>query len=191
MTEETFTLRPAGEGPVDENGEKKEYPTIPEGTILDVECLGLEKKTMPFKDDDGNDVVKVEFSFRIVDGEYENRRLWGQTSTVFSTHEDCRLYQWVKALLGVDDLQPNFTFRAAEMKGTRARAEVGTRTYTPRNSTEVKEVNFVGDLMPARSNTAAAPASNGTGTVTTTAAPAPTLASVASAFGAEEVEEPF
>lgn len=188
MSEEVFTLRESGDSVDPETGEKREYETIPEGTILETEVLGLEKKVMPYTDDDGNEITKVEFAFRVIEeGEYLNRRLWGQTPTTFSTHEDCKLTAWIKEVLGVVDLPTGFQFRPKDLNGKKVRAVVGVRYYTPKGQTDQKAVNFVGDVMKSRS-VASAPA---TPAVAPTA-PAPTLASVASSLGGEEFgEEPF
>lgn len=183
MSEDTFTLREAGDSSVDpETGEKKEYETIPEGTILETEVLGLEKKVMPYTDDDDQKITKVEFAFRVIEeGDYLNRRLWGQTPTTFSTHEDCKLTAWIKEVLGVEDLPTGFQFSPKDLKGKKVRVEVGVRYYVPKGETDQRAVNFVGDVMKSRS-VASVP----------TSVPVPTLASVASSLGGQEFdEEPF
>ena len=159
MSDEVFTLgEPKSSG--GDDGENREFTIIPEDTVLEAELLEMNRKLMPYKNDDGDDVYKVEFTFRVVeDGEYKNRRVWGNTSTAFVNHPDCRLYSWVKALLGVEDLPGGFAFRPKDLLGSKARVVIGIRKYTPRNSTEEKAVNFVSELAPSRALVrAAAPA---------------------------------
>ena len=42
--------------------DKTEFVVIPEDTMVEAELLGMEKKKMPFQDDNGNDVFKVEWT---------------------------------------------------------------------------------------------------------------------------------
>lgn len=135
--------------------EKTEFTLIPEDTVLESELLGMEKKTMPFKDDDGNDVVKVEWTFKVTqDGEFKNRRVWGQTSTVFTSHEDCKMRAWVQELLAVDELTPGFKFKTADLINNSARIVIGQRSWTDKKTNEPRTVNTVKDVIRSRQATA-------------------------------------
>lgn len=108
---ETFTLKAA------EDREEGAWVPIPDNSLLSAKVLNVAKAKMPFQDKDtGEDVYKVKFSFQVTqDGDFQNRKVEGQTSVAFVNHPDCRLYQWVKALFGselpvefvldLDDLQ--------------------------------------------------------------------------------------
>lgn len=95
---ETFTLQAAKEK------EEGAWVPVPDNSLLSAKVLNVAKTLMPFKDkDSGEDVYKIKFSFQITDpGEYQNRKIEGQTSVAFVNHEDCRFYQWTKALFGSD-----------------------------------------------------------------------------------------
>jgi len=138
--------------------EKTEFVVIPEDTMVEAELLGMEKKKMPFQDDNGNDVFKVEWTFKITEeGEYKNRRVWGQTSTIFTSHEDCKMRAWVQEILAVDELSPGFKFKTGDLVNEKARIVIGQRSYTTRDG-EARTVNTVKDVIRARAaKPAAAP----------------------------------
>lgn len=166
---------PAYDG--DNGGKKTEFEAIPDDTVLEAELLGMEKKTMPFQDDDGNDVIRVEWAFKVTqDGDFKNRRVWGQTSTTFTSHEDCKMRAWVQELLAVDELQPGFKFRTNQLIGNKARIVVGTRSYTNKAG-EFKTVNTIKDVIRPRSAVQQRPADP---------KPAPSPEPVGAGVGTEE-----
>lgn len=147
MTDE-WTLKPPASDGGDGNSEggKREFPLIPDNTMVEAEFVALKKVEKPFKDDNGVPVVKVEFRFRITDdGPYKNQNVWGETSTNFVNHPDCRMTNWVKGILGVADLPKNFSFDPDTLVSNPATIVVGVRTWS-----DGSDHNFVADVIPSR-----------------------------------------
>jgi hypothetical protein len=124
---------------------------IPEDEILPAKVTGVKQVIKPFKDDDGNDVVKIEFSFQVEDpgGAFDGQRLWGDTSTVFTTNPNCRLHAWAQELFG-QELPAGFALDTDDLKGKTCRIVVAQKTYKDKNTQEDKVRNFVKDLFRAR-----------------------------------------
>jgi hypothetical protein len=64
---------------------------IPEDTVLPAKVTAVTQRKKPFKDESGNDIWRMEFSFTVEDpsSDYDGTRLWGDTSTLFNNHPDC------------------------------------------------------------------------------------------------------
>lgn len=97
--------------------EEGAWVPIPDNTVLRAMVLTAAKVKMPFQDKvTGEDVFKVKWTFQIVeDGTFNGRKVEGQTSTAFVAHDDCRLYQWVKALFN-QDIPQDFTLDTDELQ---------------------------------------------------------------------------
>lgn len=130
--------------------DEKTYPVIDEGTILEAEITKVQKIVKPFKDDDGNPVVRVEFSFKIVDEKYTGKFLWGETPTTFTTHPDCKMRAWVQEILAVNELAKDFKFDTDSIVGSRCRVVVGLREWADKTTGEIKQRNFVSDVIRSR-----------------------------------------
>lgn len=126
-----------------------ERPKIPDGEVLQAEVLEVKRQTKPWKDDDGKDVEKISFKFKITeDGPYKDQFVWGETSTAFNSGSECRLRIWVQELLGEDDLPKGFKLDLGSglLDGLSCRVAIGQR----QNQTTKKVYVFVSDVM--RSN---------------------------------------
>lgn len=101
-----FTLTaPAGDG------ETKTFEAIPAGEELLCEIEDCFVKEAPWKNDDGEHPQRVNFKFRVQEeGKYKGRILFGNTSTSFVDHPDCKLRGWVKEILGLDEIPIGFRF---------------------------------------------------------------------------------
>lgn len=153
MSDDSFTL---GES---KNNNNDEFQPIPDGVILEAEVVEVEKKLHPFfTTDDGDPQPIVNFEFRVVeDGEYKNRRVWGETPTTFTTHENCKLRMWVESILNVNDLQPNFTFKLSDLVDQRVRIAIGYREWDSKKNPGTKDWrNSVVDVLPSRGTPVAA-----------------------------------
>jgi len=139
---------------VGEDGEKKVYPVIPDGLMLIAEVVSVEEKPAPWKDDDGNEIRRVNFRFRIIqDGEWQGRSIWGDTPTTFSNNPECKLRAWSQEIFGVDQLPPGFDLDTDELVGLECQIAVGNRVVrkgTPEQATK----DYAADVFraPARSN---------------------------------------
>lgn len=122
---------------------------IPEDEVLQARITNVSQRKKPFQAEDGSDIWRMEFSFVIdqPDSPFDGSRIWGDTSTHFNSHPDCKLRAWTGEILGVD-LQPGFVLDTDQLAGNRCRVVVGVKKY--KKDGEDKERNFVRDVMRAR-----------------------------------------
>lgn len=145
---ETFELKPAGEG------QEGDWVPIEDQSILQAKVLNAAKILMPFTDKDtGEPVWKVEFRFIITDdGKFNGRKIKGQTSTAFVDHAGCRLYQWVKTLLG-SELPQGYIFDLDDVADVECFVQVSlTEKPSTKNPGEMFRNNQVIDVRPLRDN---------------------------------------
>lgn len=146
----TFTLEETSG--VDADGNKKEFPLIPEDSILEANVLEIKGPVeMPYKDKETNEAIfKMEWTFKIASGEYADQRTWGQTGIKFAHHPDCKLYAWTQEVLGVD-LPAGFNLDTDNLLGLPCRIVVGVRSYTKTGETALTYRNYVKDVIRAES----------------------------------------
>lgn len=156
--QEGATNAPQGQAP---RG-KKDFPAIPEGQILNVEVIEVELRDRPewaLRNPD-DETKEVSFRFRVLDGEYAKRNLWGTTMPWFNFSPKCRLRIWVQGILGVDELPEDFELKLndvydadkritkqlfTDLGGKRARVLVGNRVN--KKTGELRD--FVQDVFAA------------------------------------------
>jgi hypothetical protein len=114
-----------------------EFVAIPEGEVLEAEIVSAEVKESPFwKDQNDHSKGKqqqVGFKFRIVEsGEYEDRVIFGNTPTTFTSHPDCKLRVWVLEILGEDEFPLGFRFNTDNLVGMFVKVVVGN--YDKKNA---------------------------------------------------------
>lgn len=126
---------------------------IPDDEILAAKVTGVKQVVKPFKDDDGNEVVKIEFAFVIEDpgGKFDGQRLWGDTSTVFSDNPNCRLFAWTQELFG-QELPKGFRLDTDDLVGKHCRVVVAQRAYVKDGEDKIR--NLVKDVFRARDGSA-------------------------------------
>jgi len=118
--------------------EAPEFEVIPPNTVLETTVEEVNVKESPFLIDE-NDPSKgkkqqVSFKFKVnEEGDYQNRVLWGNTPTTFTTHPDCKLRAWVGEILGLDEIGADFTFDTDHLVGLTVKVVVGNR---PRKHTD-------------------------------------------------------
>ncbi len=154
---------------------------FPDGTILPAEVAKVEVKTAPFTDDDGNPVKQVEFVFELPghtttleDGRVFTRKVYGKTSTTFSTSEKCRLRAWVQEIMSVDELPAGYRLELGDLVGNPCRVILKWKQYQDKKSPiqadgtyRMKQINEVQDVLRA------APTGATQATPSTSAFPAP------------------
>ena len=108
--------------------QKKRFEPIPEDEIVQAEILEvtLEEKPERWRKD-SNDTHRVSFHFKVVDGPYANRHLWGNTSTWFSDSPKCRLRLWSQEALGLDSWPEGLDLDTESLSGKKVRVLVGNR----------------------------------------------------------------
>lgn len=143
--EEVFTLEPRDEK---KNNSGGEFALIPAGTVLRAQVNKVSKDTKPWKNKTtGEAIVKVSFEFQVIEeGEFENRRVWGETWPEFTDDAGCVLRAWVQEILGVDTLEPGFSFRPSDLVGLTTRIDVGIDSWTGKDG-ESRSKNDILDVM--------------------------------------------
>lgn len=121
---------------------------IPDGEILAATCVGIKQITEKFLKNDvtGEPLEQWEFSFVVNDpaSQWHQQRLWGKTSTVFSTNSSCKLRNWLQVLFQMD-LPAKLQVDTDDAIGGVCRVEVGMREYEKDGQT--KQANFVRDII--------------------------------------------
>ena len=133
--------------PVFELEESNYTGPIPEDEVLKASIVGIKVVTKPFKDDDGEDVKRVEFAFVVNDpgSQWDGQKLWGDTPTRFNDHPDCRLRAWAQEALGGSELPKGFKLDTDQLVGSQVRVVVAQKTYTKDGQEKVR--NYVKDLL--------------------------------------------
>ena len=123
------------------------FKPIPAGEVLNVEILSVEVKKKPesWTLREGEDPEYVNWAFRVTDGPFERRRIWGTTPTWFSWSSKCRLRLWAQSALGIDEFEEGYELSLEPLVGKRCRVLV--ENYRT-SAGEVKD--RVQDVFPAR-----------------------------------------
>jgi hypothetical protein len=152
--------------------ESVELPPIEpfeDGEILDAEVAKVSVKDAPWKTDDGVPDKQVEFIFELPgytvpgkDGGTFTRRVYGNTSTVFSTSTKCKLRAWVTEIMAVDELPAGYRLELENLVGNPCRVMVDKKSWEDKNAPllpdgtrPTKTGNRVTDVLRAGGVTAA------------------------------------
>lgn len=123
---------------------------IDDGQPYGATVVGVRLRDKPYKDDAGNTVKKIEFHFKLVaDDGHDGQDIWGETSTKFNSHPQCRLRAWSESILGMP-LPPRFELDTDMLVDRRCIVVVGKKTYE--KDGETKNRNFVREVLPTREN---------------------------------------
>lgn len=84
--------------------EQGEWTNIPDGSLINAKFIGFEETTIKWNDKTTGEAMSSDrwtWHFEVTEqGQFQGRRLRGQTSQNFSVHENCRAYQWMNAIVG-------------------------------------------------------------------------------------------
>lgn len=132
---------------------------LPDDTIVRAKVATVKLQEKPYTDDDGNKVTKVVFKFKInePDGEYENwdgQDVYGETSTKFVDHPDCKLRSWAQAILA-QEFPVKFRLDTDVLEGEECRIVLELNEWEDKKTAQQKQNNRVKDVMPARGRTMA------------------------------------
>lgn len=126
----------------------REFTVLPEGEIYTAELVSATVVEKPWTDKlTGDPVKKVSFDFRIIDGEYKNQHVWGESWTDFN--KNSQLYRWVKELLGQNELEVGFKFELEALAGLFARIVIGHRPKKNKANEVIGTYYFVDDVIRA------------------------------------------
>jgi hypothetical protein len=144
MAEDEFILEESKSG---------EYELIPEDTILEAKITSAKVITTKMIDEGtGEPVKQVEFIFVVQDeGDYQGRKLYGKTSTKFTSHEKCRLHAWVLEIMAIDELPIGFKLSLPALVGNLCRIVVTVNEWEDKKTGEKKSNNPVKDVIRSRS----------------------------------------
>lgn len=123
-----------------------EYPLIEEYTVLECEVESVVERDSMFKDDDGNPKRTLMFTFKVIAGEHEGRKLFGDTPTAWYAKESCKLRQWAQPIMN-REYSKGEPLDTDDLVGRRCRIAAGVRT---KKSTGEK-TNFVEGVLPDKS----------------------------------------
>lgn len=107
---------------------KRDFQPIPEDEIVQVEVVEVKLEEKPAKWQKPGDTHRVSWHFKVTEGPFANRHLWGNTPTWLNNSPKCVLRQWIQEVLGLDVLPDDFVFDTDEFAGLSARVLVGQRT---------------------------------------------------------------
>lgn len=143
--------------PVFELEESNYTGPIPEDEILRAQITGIKVVTKPFKDENNEEIKRVEFAFVVTQSgsQYDGQKIWGDTPTRFNDHPDCRLRAWAQEALGGGELPKGFKLDTDALVGNEVRIVVAQKKYEKDGQDKVR--NYVKDLLRA-------PNSNGSST---------------------------
>lgn len=136
-----YELQEAAEGSLEE------FAEIPVDTKVTARLTAIKEETKPFKDDDGNDIKRLQWTFVVTDGEYNNRKIFGDTGVKFVEHPECKLYAWAGSLLGTE-LPKGFRLNTDDLIGLRADLRVGQKRYTKKGASKETVLPIVEDIFP-------------------------------------------
>lgn len=134
-----------------------------DGTILDAVVSKVSVEDAPWKTDSGIPDKQVSFVFELPgyevpgrDGGTFTRRVFGNTSTVFSTSSKCKLRAWVTEIMAVDELPAGYRLELENLVGNPCRVLVEKNTWEdkkapiqPDGTRPWKEGNRVTDVLRA------------------------------------------
>lgn len=75
---------------------------LPAGVLLKAKLEDLDVKEIPFNDKKTGEpktFSKIEWTFKIIDGEYQGKDVRGETSAFLTDHPDNKFRNWSEALL--------------------------------------------------------------------------------------------
>ncbi len=142
------TTAPAAAGA---GGEKKDFDPIPANEIVNVvieKCFVepySEWFLQNYPQKDGS-THQVKFWFRVVDGQFEKRVLFGDAKANWYEDErnSCRLRNWTKTIMG-GELPEGYEFDSDDLVGLNARILVGEKW----NKKQEKMQDCVGEVLRA------------------------------------------
>lgn len=133
----------------DANNDQGDY--IDDGTVLQARVVGHNLKDRTIK---GETVKKVGWKFQVEsDGPYFGRTVWGDTSTKFVKHPNCKLYSWSEAVLG-QKLPAGYRIDLDHLLDRECRIVVAKDTWNGPDQ-EVRMRNYVSEVHPSREAAAA------------------------------------
>jgi len=135
----------------DQPQKKRTFDPIPEGKVVNVEVVAVELRDInpefraKYKI---KDTQEVSFRFKVIDGDFKNRNLWGNAKPIWNDADNCRLRLWTQEIFGVDRMPEGYEFDTDDFTGMKARVVV--RNFSKRDGTVGDGVQDVLRALPDR-----------------------------------------
>lgn len=135
----TFTLRAPNEDEI-----AREKP-LPSGETFNAEVTAIDEKVLPFKTKDGDDVTRIEFTFRILDEPHNGKIISGEVYPEFYISDRCQLRNWAQELLQAE-IGDGFSLDTDMLVGKRCRILTAGRPYTNKEGNPAEYIH-VGNIF--------------------------------------------
>ncbi len=142
-----------------EDGGERKFPLLPEDSLHEAVVNSIKEQETKLKNDDGTPVVRMSFGFTVTAGDYQGSKIWGETGVKLATHPDCKLRNWLQELLG-QPIAADMVIDTDDFIGNNCRILVGHRSWTDKETNELRTRHFVKDVLRSR-DVAVTPASAG------------------------------
>lgn len=118
---------------------------IPEDTVLVATLVNISKREKTNKDNEK--YTRLNWRFRINDPEsaWDGQSIYGETSTSFVRHADCKFYAWAQMVMGFE-FPSGFDIETDDLVEKECRIVTGRREYTSEG--EPRVYVYVEDVMP-------------------------------------------
>lgn len=129
--------------------ESKGFELLPEDSIIDVTISNIEISV--WTDPQTQESRKnLNWTFTInTPGEWDGKRIWGNTSMVFNTNPNCKLRNWSQSVLNTE-LDVDYVLDTDDLIGRRCRVVVGHKPGKQKDTGAEIMRQTVADLLPAK-----------------------------------------
>ncbi len=120
---------------------------LPEGVLLKARLDKFEQVDIPFTDrktGEAKQFSKIEWTFKVIDGEYQGKDVRGETSPYLTDHPDNKFRNWSEALLN-RSLDLGFVLDESDLEGAVALITV---KYVADRKDDEKKWRRVDDVIP-------------------------------------------
>jgi hypothetical protein len=119
---------------------------LPIDAPLNARLLSIETKTVNYVDKKTNEPKSFDkLVWKFGADDFDNRWVWGETSTTITTHPENEFRNFVEALLGVE-VNPDFSFTDDDLIGLRCQVILG---HQPNKKDPANPYTKVMQVLPA------------------------------------------
>jgi len=137
-----------------QDGDFPERAPFDDMSVFEAIVLGVTEQDSRFPaddaDPDGPRKKQLSFKFKVIDpdGKYNDRWVWGNTSSYFGTSPSNKLRQWVQAILDKEVLPEGYLVDTDDFEGQQVRVIIGAKQR--KNGDGIS--NFVVELRPTKAD---------------------------------------
>jgi hypothetical protein len=134
--------------------DRPEWVNLPDQSLVAAKLVGFEETEFQYRDKETNQEETAErytWFFEVTEGgQFNGRRLRGQTSRLFTIHENCKAMNWAIALVG-RNIEDGENINPEDLFGSPCRVV----TEQSSEDSQGRVWDNVVDVLPAPSNTTA------------------------------------